>query len=133
MPSRSAQTPPTQLAAQEAVLLDQIRERVPLAAFQPAGQGQQQHLEGGRVDHEPEVISRQEVFAVHNGSAELWDSTGNHSLGACRDRDCATARGILPSRFSWLDTTCLADTEQLRCDRRVLGRRLRDWRKKSCQ
>src|ERR1019366_7369202 len=33
-----AQTPPAQLPAQEAVLFDQIRERLPLSALEPAGE-----------------------------------------------------------------------------------------------
>jgi hypothetical protein len=41
-----AQAPPTQLPSQEAILFDQIGERLPLSAVQPAGQDHQQHLEG---------------------------------------------------------------------------------------
>ena len=72
-----AQAPPTQLPAQEAILFDQIRERLPLPALQPAGQDQQQHLEGRDVDHERELISQPAGFARHNSSIELWDRTGN--------------------------------------------------------
>jgi hypothetical protein len=53
-----------------------VRERFPLAALEPAGQDQEQHLEDRRGDHEWEVISQQECFARHNRSAELWDTTG---------------------------------------------------------
>lgn len=68
------QTPPTQLPAQEAVFFDQVGQRLPLPALEPAGQNQPQHLEGGG-DHERELISQQEVFAVHNRSIDLWHTT----------------------------------------------------------
>ena len=71
-----AQAPPTQLPAQEAVFFDQIGDRLPLAALEPAGQDQQQHLEGRGGDHERELISQPAVFARHNSSIELWDTTG---------------------------------------------------------
>ena len=99
------QTPPTQLPAQEAVLFDQVGERLPLAALQPAGQDQQQHLEGRGVDHERELISQPAVFAVHNRSIDLWDTTrfvsvfvGNGSLRICvshgyRDRSANWGEG----------------------------------------
>jgi hypothetical protein len=70
------QAPPTELPAQEAVLFNQVGERLPLAPFEPAGQGQQQHLEDRRGIHEREVISPQPVFALHNRSTGLWDRTG---------------------------------------------------------
>ena len=53
---------PIQLAPKEAVLFDQVGERLPLSAVPPAGQDQQQRLEDRGVGHEPEVISRQAAF-----------------------------------------------------------------------
>ena len=41
----------TQLAAKDAVLLHQIRDRLPLVAIQPAGEDGEQDVEGRRVDH----------------------------------------------------------------------------------
>jgi hypothetical protein len=45
------QAPPTQLPPQKAVLLDQVSDHLPLAALQPAGEDQEQQLEGRDVDH----------------------------------------------------------------------------------
>ena len=45
------QAPPTELPAQEEVLFDQVGDRHPFAAFQPASQDQQQHLESRRGNH----------------------------------------------------------------------------------
>jgi hypothetical protein len=70
-----AQAPPTQLPAQEAVLLKQVGDRLPFAALQPAGQGQQQDLEGRGIDHERELISQPAEFARDSSSIELWDTT----------------------------------------------------------
>jgi hypothetical protein len=42
----------TQLASKDAVLLHQIRERLPLLAIQPAGEDGEQHVESRRVDHD---------------------------------------------------------------------------------
>jgi hypothetical protein len=53
-------------SAQGAILFDQIRERLPLSALEPASQDPQQHLESGGGEHEREVISQQALFAVHN-------------------------------------------------------------------
>ena len=53
-----AQTPPTQLPPQEAILFDQIGERLPFSAIEPSGDGDEQQLETRDVDHEREVISR---------------------------------------------------------------------------
>jgi hypothetical protein len=51
------QAPSTELPAQEVVLFDQVGDRFPFAALQPADQDQQQHLEGRGIDHERELIS----------------------------------------------------------------------------
>jgi hypothetical protein len=80
------QPPATELPAQEAVLFDQVRQRLPRPALQPAGQHQQQHLEGRWVDHERELISQQECFAVHNRSIELWDTTASNVADSDRPR-----------------------------------------------
>ena len=52
------QAPPTQLPPQEAILFDQIGERLPFSAIEPSGDGDEQQLETRDVDHEREVISR---------------------------------------------------------------------------
>jgi hypothetical protein len=52
------QTPPTQLSPQDAILFDQVSDRRPFPAIQPASEDHQQHLERRGVDHEPELISR---------------------------------------------------------------------------
>ena len=43
--------PPTQLPPQHPILLDQIGERLTLAAVQPAEDGEEQHSDGRDVDH----------------------------------------------------------------------------------
>jgi hypothetical protein len=45
------QAPPTQQRAQDAILFDQVRERVPLLAIQPADQDREPHLARRHVDH----------------------------------------------------------------------------------
>jgi len=46
------------LAPQEPVFFDQIRDRVPLPAIQPAGEHAQHHLQRRGVDHGVELVSR---------------------------------------------------------------------------
>jgi len=58
-----AHAPPSQLSPEEAVFLDQVGKCFPLSAIQPAGQYHQQHLDGRRVDHERELISRSVISA----------------------------------------------------------------------
>jgi len=65
-------SPDPNLSPQEPVLFDQVRDRLPLPAVQPAGQRARHHLERRGVDHEAELISR----AGRNLSAELWNTTG---------------------------------------------------------
>jgi Integrase core domain len=88
---RQAQAPSTQLPAQETVLFDQIGERLPLAALQPTGQDQQEHLDGCRGDHERELISQPAVLARHDGPIELRDRTPFRFLNRDRDQKFATA------------------------------------------
>jgi len=57
-----AEAAPSQLPPKEAVFLDQVSERFSLSTIQPAGQHHQQHLDGRRVDHERELISRSVDF-----------------------------------------------------------------------
>jgi hypothetical protein len=47
-----------ELAPQEPVLFDQVRDRLPLPAVQPAGEHAQHHLQRRGVDHGVELISR---------------------------------------------------------------------------
>jgi hypothetical protein len=49
---------PFELAAKAPVLFDQIVDDPPFPAGQPDGQDHQQQLEGGGVDHGPQLISR---------------------------------------------------------------------------
>ena len=71
-----AQTPPTQLRAQDAILLHQVREHVPLVAIQPADQDREPYLESRQVDHGPESISQVENWPVRSFSIVQWDNTG---------------------------------------------------------
>jgi hypothetical protein len=77
LPARDgSDTPPTlpnarlpgargaQLAAETPVLFDQIVDNLPFPAGQPAGHDHQQQLEGGGVDHGPQLISRPRLEAV---------------------------------------------------------------------
>ena len=52
------QAPPTQLPPQEAILFDQIGERLPLPMIEPTDEGQEQQPKDGHVDHERELISQ---------------------------------------------------------------------------
>jgi hypothetical protein len=52
------QSPGPKLAPQEPVLFDQVRDRLPLPAVQPAGQHAQHDLQRRGVDHGVELISR---------------------------------------------------------------------------
>lgn len=45
------EVPLTQLASKDAVLLHQIRDRLPLLAIQPPGEDDEHHVESRRVDH----------------------------------------------------------------------------------
>ena len=56
------QPPAAQLAAQGSVLFNQIDHDLPFPTSEPAGQDRQQQLEGGSIDHEPELISRPRVW-----------------------------------------------------------------------
>ena len=58
------QSPGPKLAPQEPVLFNQVRDRLPLPAIQPAGQHAQHHLQRRGVDHEAELISRAGLKAV---------------------------------------------------------------------
>ena len=52
-----AQPPGPKLAPQEPVFFDQVGDRLPLPAVQPAGQHAQHHLQRRGVDHGVELIS----------------------------------------------------------------------------
>jgi hypothetical protein len=66
----------TQLASQDAVLLHQIRERLPLLAIQPAGEDGEHQVESRRVDHGGS-LQHEPRIGSSAASAELWDSTGD--------------------------------------------------------
>ena len=65
---------PSQLPLEQAILFDQVSNRLPLQAIQPAGQHQQQQLEGRGVNHEREVISATAILA-RGPSIQPWDRT----------------------------------------------------------
>jgi hypothetical protein len=46
-----AEAPPLQLASKDAILFQEIAERLPLPALQPAGEDDEQHLERRGVNH----------------------------------------------------------------------------------
>ena len=52
---RETQPTSIQLAPQEPVLLDQVRDGVPLPPVQPAGQHTEDQLQRPGVDHEPDL------------------------------------------------------------------------------
>ena len=68
------QAPPTQLPPQHPILLDQVRQHLPLPAVQPAGDSKEQHVERRDVDHGRELTS-QPRSRVATRSAEPWDTT----------------------------------------------------------
>jgi hypothetical protein len=57
-------------------IIDQVSDRLPFAALEPAGQDPQQHLESRGGDHKREPISQPSILARYNSSIELWDRTG---------------------------------------------------------
>ena len=52
-----AQPPRPKLSPQEPIFFNEVSDRLPLPAVQPAGQHAQHHLERHGVDHEAELIS----------------------------------------------------------------------------
>ena len=52
---REAQPPSAQLAAEEAVLLDEVREHLSLPLIQPGGDGDEQQLQRRDVNHGPSL------------------------------------------------------------------------------
>ena len=52
---REAQPPPAQLPAEEAILLDQVREHLSLPLIQPGRDGDKQQLERRDVNHDPSL------------------------------------------------------------------------------
>ena len=63
---RELQTASPDLPAEQAILFDQIGERLSFAAIEPAGDSNEQQPKDRDVDHEPEVISRT-AFATTDG------------------------------------------------------------------
>src|SRR5215204_3648157 len=51
------EAPPAQLPPQDPILLDQVRQHFALPLVQPAGNREQQHLEGRDLDHVRELTS----------------------------------------------------------------------------
>ena len=66
----------TQLATEAPVFFDQIGDDLPFPAVQPTGHDHQQELEGGGVDHGPQLISRP-AGSRPKRSAEKWNTTGS--------------------------------------------------------
>ena len=52
------QAPPAALPPEEAILFDQIGERLPLPMIEPTDEGQEQQPKDRHVDHERELIPR---------------------------------------------------------------------------
>jgi hypothetical protein len=52
------QSTPAELATQGSVFFNQVGDRYPLPAIQPAGQYPQHHLQRRGIDHEAELISQ---------------------------------------------------------------------------
>jgi hypothetical protein len=90
---------PTDLPPKNAILFDQIGERLPLPAIEPTGDSQEQQSKHRQVDHEREVISRShqngrnpvdhEVgqYGIENdaGTVQLSDSTLDNNQASAGD------------------------------------------------
>jgi hypothetical protein len=68
------QAPPADLPPEEAILFDQIGERLPLPAIKPTDDGQEKQPEDGHVDHERELISQTDE-TVRQIAILMWDTT----------------------------------------------------------
>ena len=68
------EAPPTQLPPQDPILLDQVRQHLALPPVQPAGDREQQHLEGRDVDHVPGAYITPDL-AWPTREAEAWDTS----------------------------------------------------------
>jgi hypothetical protein len=64
---RQSQALRTQLPAQDAILFNEIGQRLPLAAIEPTGDGQEQQPKNRQVDHERQLLSR---------TARQWPQSG---------------------------------------------------------
>ena len=69
-----SEAPPTQLPPQESILFDQVRQHVPVLPVQPAGDREQQDLEGRDVDHVRQLTSDADL-PLPTREAEAWDTT----------------------------------------------------------
>jgi len=69
---RQMQALPAELATEEAVFVDEVRDHLPFPTVAPASQHAQHQVQGRQIEHEAESISRER----RNTSAELWNSTG---------------------------------------------------------
>ena len=86
------QPPSTELAPEEAILFDQIGERLAFPAIQPTGDAEEQGPKHGQVDHERELISDTHRKMSVILSILTWDNTrrapdthGNEPIGVVRD------------------------------------------------
>ena len=80
-----SETPPTQLPPQDPILLDQVRQHLALLLVQPAGDREQQHLEGRDVDHVRELTSPRFRMA-HQGGRGVGHYGTHFDSGHRRDR-----------------------------------------------
>jgi hypothetical protein len=69
------QPSPAQLAPRDSIRFHQIRGHVLLLPIEPAGEGSQEELKRGDVNHGVKVYSPTEVHACGDASAEFWDTT----------------------------------------------------------
>ena len=87
---RETQPMPTKLTPQKPVFFNQVRDRLPLPAVQPAGQHAQHHLQRRGTDHEAQLISRagrRNVGRAVEHYALRWTETDGLSrlhAGRCR-------------------------------------------------
>jgi hypothetical protein len=83
---REPQTPLTDLPPKDAILFDQIRERFPLPAIEPTGDGQEQEPKHRQVDHERQLISR----PLQNGRNPVDREVGHYGCScACSKANAA--------------------------------------------
>ena len=87
------------LARQEPVFFDQVGDRLPLPAIQPAGQHAQHHLQRRGVDHEVELISSARLTDVGPSRGTLRLNPGTVQIDG-NDRALELSRRFRPQSVS---------------------------------
>lgn len=82
---REPQPSAAQLGPQDPILFHQIPDHVLLLLTQPAGEGGEEELKRGHVNHGGASLPTDDVHASGDASAEFWDTTGSCSQ-ECEDR-----------------------------------------------